>query len=72
VLHGLQLVCNNPYRCWRFLLLLLLSCPAIHSDYLAVLGSTLAAIPDFRWGAATNAETDKDGYAIVTVTATGE
>jgi hypothetical protein len=40
-------------------------------DYLAVLGSTLAAIPDFRWGAATNAETDKDGYAIVTVTATG-
>lgn len=32
----------------------------------------LPAVPDFRWGAATNAETDNDGYAIVTVTATGK
>lgn len=41
-------------------------------DYLAVLcDCVLPAVPDFRWGAATNAETDNDGYAIVTVTATG-
>lgn len=41
-------------------------------EYLAVLcDCVLPAVPDFRWGAATNAETDNDGYAIVTVTATG-
>jgi len=41
-------------------------------EYLAVLcDCVLPAVPDFRWGAATNAETDNDGYAIVTVAATG-
>jgi hypothetical protein len=40
-------------------------------DYLGIFGAVLAAIPDFKWGAATNGETDKDGFAIVTVTATG-
>jgi hypothetical protein len=40
-------------------------------DYLAIFGAVLKAVPDFKWGAATNAETDSDGFAIVTVTATG-
>lgn len=41
------------------------------ADYLGIFGAVLAAIPDFKWGAATNGETDNDGFAIVTVTATG-
>lgn len=42
------------------------------AEYLAVLcDCVLPAVPDFRWGAATNGEVDKDGYAIVTVAATG-
>lgn len=41
------------------------------ADYLGIFGAVVKAIPDFKWGAATNAETDSDGFAIVTVTATG-
>lgn len=54
-------------RCTLLLLLLLV----MHADYLAIFGAVLKAVPDFKWGAATNAETDNDGFAIVTVTATG-
>lgn len=42
------------------------------ADYVAVLCDCVrAAVPDFTWGAATSGETDADGYAIATVTATG-
>lgn len=41
-------------------------------DYIKmVCDVTLPAIPDFKWGHATNGEVDADGWCIVTVQATG-
>jgi hypothetical protein len=45
--------------------------PALHTDYMRVFLATIDAIPDFQWGHACSGDTDRDGYCIVTVQATG-
>eukprot|EP00877_Chromochloris_zofingiensis_P000454 jgi/Chrzof1/10409/UNPLg00333.t1 len=41
-------------------------------EYIGLMADiVLPAIPDFKWGHATNGEVDRDGYCIVTVKATG-
>lgn len=37
-------------------------------EYIGLMADiVLPAIPDFKWGHATNGEVDRDGYCIVTV-----
>lgn len=57
---GSQQLCPTLCLPWSPLSATNLTCGA--ADYLALLcDCVLPAVPDFRWGAATNAETDDDG-----------
>eukprot|EP00878_Enallax_costatus_P014292 GHUV01014950.1.p1 GENE.GHUV01014950.1~~GHUV01014950.1.p1 ORF type:complete len:200 (+),score=42.51 GHUV01014950.1:361-960(+) len=48
------------------------SLAAVAADYIKmVCDVTLPAIPDFKWGHATNGDVDNDGWCIVTVQAFG-
>ncbi|GBF97843.1 hypothetical protein Rsub_11193 [Raphidocelis subcapitata] len=40
-------------------------------DYVGMMLTTLAAIPDFNWGAATTGDVADDGYCVVVVRASG-